>query len=90
MSYCSKCGAQVNDDATYCHKCGSPLENNSPGGQNPWYIKPVEPTRNNNGMNRFAILGFFFFNVFVFYLTCSRTCFQYNWSYPDKEKQGKG
>lgn len=60
MSYCSKCGAQVNDDATYCHKCGSPLENNSPGGQNPWYIKPVEPTRNNNGMNRFAILGFIF------------------------------
>lgn len=29
MAFCTKCGAQVADDATFCTACGQPLADNS-------------------------------------------------------------
>lgn len=66
MAYCSKCGAQVNDDATYCHNCGASLENNKPDSQNPWYTQPNSPVTNNAGLNKFALLGFIFSALSLF------------------------
>lgn len=31
MAYCSKCGAQVPDDASFCPKCGNDINAGSPG-----------------------------------------------------------
>lgn len=62
MKFCSKCGAELNDQAVFCDRCGTPVsqtENSAPVGQNP---TPVPAAKTNSGLSVAAlvlsILGF--------------------------------
>ena len=55
MPYCSKCGAQMDDNASFCPKCGSEQKPSNPY-QAPRPRPPADP--NDTGSVGWAILGF--------------------------------
>ncbi len=56
MSFCSKCGTQMNDDAKFCSNCGTAV--NEAPVQQPVYSTPSNPQ--DSGSFGWAVLCFFF------------------------------
>lgn len=49
MKYCTKCGAEMNDDANNCPYCGNPVENNqyvNGNNFNNYYNNSTQPFEN--------------------------------------------
>lgn len=57
MAFCTKCGAQINDDSQFCPKCGTPIQasNNDiptftpPANDVPTFTPPTQPARHFDG-----------------------------------------
>lgn len=57
MTFCSKCGAQINDGTKFCPKCGTPIQASNddiptftpPTDNVPTFTPPTQPTRHFDG-----------------------------------------
>ena len=49
MMFCSKCGAQLPDDASFCAKCGNPCGQPADGQQNSWQAQQNPTSWNQPG-----------------------------------------
>lgn len=57
MKYCSKCGAQVNEEAVVCVSCGCRVEGNQP-------VRPGVKLKTNRGLVKYILLSLITFGIY--------------------------